>query len=148
MHIPRPHIDDFPLLETESGHKIPVYDLLEIQPDKISSYLCEQAEWQAVILFSHGKWKLGVEQLKRRVEEIEAAVYIELHTKMAGQKATVDLLKSFVIIDDRVKVARNKLREAQKVENAFESMRHAMQTRKDMLIQLGADVRLDKKQSA
>lgn len=148
MHLPRPHKEDLPLLETESGHKIPVYDILEIQPDKISSYLCEQAEWQGTIQFAHGKWKLVVEQLKRRVDEVEATVYVELHTKFAGQKATVELLKNLVILDDRVKVAKNKLRDAQQSENAFESMRHAMQTRKDMLIQLGADVRLDKKQSS
>lgn len=149
MHIPTPSSKDLPELLTESGVKIPLQDLLEIEPDKVGLYLSNQAGWQAVIAYSHGKAKLATERLKKRVEEVEAETFISIWRAHKGVKGvTMDVIKNLVVIDPNYEAARLRYLKAKETELAFETARNAMQVRCEMIIQLGADVRLEKKASA
>jgi len=145
MRLPRPDKKDLPYIVTESGSEIPVYDLLDINTDHPEFYLRDQTDWQALISSQHGIAKLRVEHLENKLEETKAEVFVEVSKASKGLKVTVDYIKSLVIIDDRVKKIKAKIELAREKESALESMRWAMQTRKDMLIQLGADVRLERK---
>lgn len=145
MNLPRPKKEDLPHLTTEAGNGIPVYDILDINTDHPEYYLRDQTDWQALVSYQHGLAKLRVEHAERNLEETKAEVFIGICNSNKGTKMTVDYIKSLVTIDDRVKKAKNKIEVAKERESALESMRWAMQTRKEMLIQLGADVRLERK---
>jgi hypothetical protein len=145
MRLPRPKEEDLPLIVTENGNDIPVYALLDINTDHPEFYLRDQCDWQALVSYQHGLAKLRVEHLEDRLEAIKAEVYQQITQAHQGSKATVDYIKSLVTTDTRVLGAKSKIQVAKEREMALESMRWAMQTRKEMLIQLGADTRLERK---
>lgn len=145
MNLPRPKKEDLPYLVTESGSEIPVYELLDINVDHPEFYLRNQVDWQALVSYQHGLAKLQVELLESRLEEIRSEVFVQVMSAVKGTKATVEYIKSLVTVDERVKKAKRKIELAKQRESALDSMRWAMQTRKEMLIQLGADTRLERK---
>lgn len=139
----RPLAEDLPELVTETGNKVEVLDLLRVSPDHADAYLCEAADWQALVGHQHGLAKMRVGRLTDKLREVEAAVFIEVFN--SKEKITMELVRHYVTVDERVKIARKKLQVAQERETALESLKWAMQTRIQMLIQLNADMRAEKK---
>lgn len=141
--IGRPKKEDMPKLVTMNGNAIPIYELMEINPDHVDSYLCEQADWQALVGYQHGMSKVDVERCSNNVDDIESLVFSEHVSK--SEKRTMETLRHLVNLDPRVKSAKTKLLVAKEREAALESIRWALQTRRDMLVQLNADIRAEKK---
>jgi hypothetical protein len=136
--------EDLPSLLTEAGNRIPIYELLEVNADHVDGLLCEQTEWQALVAYQHGRAKLDVERADNNVEEVEAMVFAEIMSK-EGKRPPMEAMRHYVALDKRVKSAKSKLLVAKERESALDSIRWALQTRRDMIVQLNADIRAEKK---
>lgn len=79
---------------------------------------------------------------KARFEEMKAAVYVEL--KNSETKYTENHLKAAIDSDPRVIEAKNKMLTAKRTYSTLKNFVDSLVSKKDMLIQLGADMRKER----
>ena len=79
---------------------------------------------------------------KARYEEMKSQVYVELKT--SGEKYTENHLKAAIEIDPRVVDLKKKMLDSKRTYNTLKNYTESLSTKKDMLIQLGADMRKER----
>lgn len=139
-----------PVLRNDEGHKVPLSALLKIDPSDMISELRVQAAWQAVISYQTTRQEVKVSRLKREVDKIEAGLFIEYRAGVAAKTTRapgVELIKSYVAVDPRLTSAQDKLFAAEEELGAWKAAISAMHARRECLINMGADLRIDKKGS-
>lgn len=144
-YLPAPGM--IPKIVTSDGTKIPLSKLLRIDPDGLVQEYELQAPWVAVIQFEYGKVELAVERKERQIKEVEAATLTRTRDRMRlGTKVPNEAtLKAAVVSNEEVKELYQELFSLKDTLNALNAARLAFSVRKDMLVSLGAEVRLDRK---
>ena len=99
-----------------------------------------------IILYAYSEAKADAEKVydldKSFIKEIEAQVYVELKT--SGEKYTENHAKAAVDCDPRVLEARKKMYDSKRTYNTLRNYVETLHSKKDMLMQLGADLRKEK----
>jgi hypothetical protein len=136
-----------PKLATASGVKIPLNALLRIDPENLIQEYELQAPWMAVLQYEYGLVELDIERKEREIKEAEATVFLKTRERLrlGGKAPNEATIKANVIIDDHIKDLYSQLFSLKEQANVLSAARSSFLTRKDMLISLGAEVRLDKK---
>jgi hypothetical protein len=144
-YLPDPAL--IPKLTTESGRKIPLNALLRIDPENLIQEYELQSPWTAVLQYEYGLVELNIEKKEREIKEVEAEVFLKTRERLrlGGKAPNEATIKANVVIDERIKDLYKQLFFLKEQANALSAARNAFLTRKDMLISLGAEVRLDKK---
>lgn len=142
-----PHPSLVPKLKTSNGDKIPLNALLKIDPDDLVREYELQAPWMAVIQYEYGLVELRIEKKEREIKEMESAVFLRTRDRLRlGNKIPNEAtIKANVVVDDTIKTLYAELFQLKEQAVALTAARTAFLARKDMLISLGAEVRLDKK---
>lgn len=144
-----PLLKDYPEVFTIGGDLIPVQDLLVLDPENLSVDYEIHAPWASVIndLCSHAKIK--IEKLERKIEVQEAKAFLRLRDSLAfqGKRPSVDVIKAHVKVDEEVNDLYSKLFKLKQEYEQILALRLAMSDRKEMLISLGAEIRLGRKGS-
>ena len=142
-----PHQSLIPRLKTSNGDKIPLSALLRIDPEDLIREYELQAPWMAVIQYEYGLIELRIERKEREIKEVEAAVFLRTRDRLRlGNKIPNEAtIKANVVVDDAIKALYVELFQLKEQVVALTAARTAFLARKDMLISLGAEVRLDKK---
>ncbi len=142
-----PHPSLIPKLKTRNGDKIPLNALLTIDPENLVREYELQSPWMAVLQYEYGLVELSIERKEREIKEAESEVFLKTRDRLRlGNKIPNEAtIKANVVVDERIKNLYQELFSLKEQANALSSARNAFLTRKDMLISLGAEVRLDKK---
>jgi len=97
-------------------------------------------------LFSYLEEKANAESLydyqKSKYEEVRSEVYLE--KKSSGEKISEKHIESMIETDARVKEQRVKMLMAKRDMDTIKNYVESLRSKKDMLIQLGADQRKEK----
>jgi hypothetical protein len=142
-----PHPSLIPKLTTSSGEKIPLGALLKIEPENLVQEYELQAPWMAVLQYEYGLIELKIERKEREIKEIEAEVFLSTRERLrlGGKAPNEATIKANMVTDDRVRALHRDLFFLKEQEVVLTAARMAFNARKEMLISLGAEVRLDKK---
>lgn len=145
---PFPTKRELPVLKTRTGRVVPIKELLRLDQQNLADDYELQAPWSAVIQDICGSFKVQLERQERAVKRTEARKFLSYRDSGAGGKApSVDVVKALVASDPEVEEEFQKLFELQEQYEAAMAVNMAMQARKDMLVNLGADVRLSRRGS-
>lgn len=142
-----PDAVDLPQLVTEAGHVIPFGQLVAIDIQNLSLEYETHAAWQATIGHSHAVATASVERAKVNLKREEARQYFECRTELerAGViKPTKDAIDSRVMLDEKVVKMQDDLLDLEEKEAILDVARRAFDSRREMLISLGAHERADK----
>lgn len=144
-YLPSPSL--IPKLTTASGNKIPLNALLRIDPENLVQEYELQSPWMAVLQYEYGLVELRIEKKEREIKEAEAEVFLRTRERLrlGGKAPNEATIKANVVVDERIKELYEQLFSLKEQANVLGAARNAFLTRKDMLISLGAEVRLDKK---
>lgn len=137
-----------PVLMSENNERIPLSDLLRIDPASMVMELRVQSSWQAVISYRCMMQEVVVQRAERDLDRTEATLFIEFRGTLAAKGAKVpsaELVKSYVATDPRLIRAQDALFAAKEKLAAWKSAMQAMHARRECLINMGAEVRIDKK---
>jgi hypothetical protein len=142
--LPRP--EDLPQLRTADGHPIPFAQLLAIDVDNISAEYETHAAWLATIGYASAEAAAYVTKLERKLARLGAQLLFsktaEAHA--AGLKRTVDAIKAMILIDEEYVALEDELTEAERKAGILKSGLTAFAARRDMLVNLGAEERLNR----
>ena len=142
------HPDDIPAITGASGNLIPLADLLHIDTDQIDHELEIQTAWQATIGFAHAYAKSRTEEEQRKLMRMGAELTLELKTnlfKKTGIKATADAVEAAVKLDDDYIKAEDALAKTRLHEALLEVAVKAFHCRREMLVNISASMRIDRK---
>lgn len=140
-----------PVLVTESGDKVPICDLLLIDPTTLIQDLQIQPSWQAAVSYQCTLQEVRVSRLEREVDKTEAQLSIDHRNKIkaaTGKAPGVETVKSYVLSDPILTNVQNKLFEAREKLGAWKAAISALHARRECMINMGAEVRIDKKATA
>lgn len=140
--------DGYPEAVTTSGSRIPIDQLLRVDPSNIRPHLETHAAWQAVISHAASVARLKVEISERHIKELESEKFIHYYTILSdkmGKPPSVDVVKHNVANDSEVRHAYKELFARKYKSSQLEDIRFSMHTRKEMLINLSAESRLDRR---
>lgn len=135
------------VLESSDGYKVNVNKLLRVDENNIQEAYTTQAAWSHFFLREASEAKLLVERQRRHIAELKGKTYLEYKHEAADSnlKPPVSQLEAAVESDTRVADAHKKLHRLQKNALQWEAVQYAWRDRLQMLIQLGAELRLEKK---
>jgi hypothetical protein len=144
-----PHSSLIPKLTTANGEKIPLGALLKIDPENLIQEYELQAPWMAVLQYEHGLIELKIDRKEREIKEAEAESFLKIRERLrlGGKVPNEATIKANMVVDERIKALYRDLFSLRDQEVALTAARVAFNARKEMLISLGAEVRLDKKGS-
>ena len=136
-----------PKVTTEDGKEIPLKALLTIDPDDLVSEYELQSPWMAVLQYEFGKIELRIERKEREIKEVEAEVFISVRDRLrlGGKAPNEATIKANVVVDEQIKKLYAELFALKEKAVALSAARLAFLARKEMLISLGAEVRMDRK---
>lgn len=140
-----------PVLKSESGHGIPLRDLLKIDPQNLIMDFQIHPNWQATIAWQTTRQEVRTQRAKRDLGRAEALVFQEHRARLMGASARspgVDLVNSYVVLDPRVIAAQDQLFAEEEKLGAWKAATGAMYARRECLINMGAEVRLERKSGA
>lgn len=139
---------DLPELISENleGSKvIPFQALVQIDTSNLRREFEIQAAWSHYFGTQYGLAKVRTEKAARELKQGEAEKFLEYKAAARETKATVDQIKSQVESDPHVKTLYNNFIECRKRESMWESAKWSWNERGNMLTQIGADERFEKK---
>ena len=136
-----------PVLTTEGGYILPVSKLLKILPDNIDEEYRLQASWFATVCYQTEIREVELERLERRIKELESAVYLTLRGDVTIKKPSEASLKAAIVTHAGVKKAWKQHSDLRRTYVAWSSVKQGLIQKLQMLINLGASRRLDKKAS-
>lgn len=136
-----------PKLKTSDGRVIPLAALIRIEPENLIPEYELQAPWTAVLQYEYGILELLIEKKEREIKETESELFISVRDRLrlgtrAPNEATI---KATVASDQQMKDLYQELFALKEKMIPLNAARVAFNVRKDMLVSLGAEVRLDKK---
>ncbi len=137
-----------PVLKSESGHGIPLRDLLKLDPQDMIAAFQIHPNWQATIAWQTTRQEVRTQRAKRDLGRAEALVFQEHRSRLMGASARspgVDLVNSYVVLDPRVIAAQDQLFAEEEKLGAWKAATGAMYARRECLINMGAEVRLERK---
>jgi hypothetical protein len=142
-----PHPSLIPKLKTSGGDRIPLSALLRIDPENLIHEYELQSPWMAVLQHEYGLVELQIERKEREIKEAEAEAFLRVREqlRLGGRVPNEATIKANVTVDERVKSLYQDLFSLREQEVVISAARLAFNARKEMLISLGAEVRLDKK---
>lgn len=140
---------DYPVIMTKSGQKIPIRQLLMLDQDNLDLEYEIQSPWSMVIQDLCSSLSLKVERLERRIDSMEAKKFLHYRSALAtgARPPSVEVVKSHVTIDPEVEALYEELFTVKKEYESVAALKLAFACRKDMLISLGAEIRLGRKGS-
>ena len=127
------------------GTVVPLRSLIRINPDNLVPDYELQAPWMAVIALEYTTIELEIEIKERSIKEMEAAASLRARKNSAGTKLTEATVRAKAVNDPEVREAYEELWELKREILPISAARTAFYARKEMLISLGAEVRLDRK---
>ncbi len=137
-----------PILTASNGSRIPVRDLLRIDPNNLVHEFQIHPNWQATIAWQTSLQEVKVARLDRDVERLEASLYIRERSRMTaeGKKTPgVELIKSYVTVDPALRDLQDRLFDEKEKLGAWKAAANAVYARRECLINMGAETRLDRK---
>ncbi len=137
-----------PVLMSESGHGIPLRDLLKIDPQNMIMDFQIHPNWQATIAWQTSRQEIRTQRAKRDLGRAEALVFQDHRSRLMGTTTRapgVDLVNSYVVLDPRVIEAQDRLFAEEEKLGAWKAATGAMYARRECLINMGAEVRLERK---
>lgn len=143
-----PPSGDLPKLVSQGvdGKKVIAFDkLVQLDGTNLRREYEIQAAWSHFFGCQHSLAKVYVEQAARELKQGEAAKFLEHKAASRETKATVDQIKSQVESDPEVKALYIKFIECRKSEAMWEAAKWAWSDRGNMLVQIGAEERAEKK---
>jgi len=145
-YLPAPEL--LPILTAGNGSKIPVRDLLRIDPNNLVHEFQIHPNWQASIAWHTSLQEVAVSRLERDIDRMEAHLYIRERTRLTasgGRAPGVELVKAYVTVDPALVELQDRLfREREKL-GAWKAAANAVYARRECLINMGAETRLDRK---
>lgn len=139
---------EIPQLRSSGGSRIPVVELLRIDPGNLHEAFVNHATWQGFISFQHAEAKLMVARAERMIKQLRAERWLyfkENLEELFSIKATIDSIESAIERDPEVKKAYDALFALEYRERQLDALRSAFLARKDMLVNLGADERAERR---
>jgi hypothetical protein len=132
-----------PVKESVSINAIAIQTEYEMLPSTLYRYI--KAKTAAV-------WEHRMAELDDEIEEENIRLEIReanenAHAQASGERAkklTVDEVKAMVITSPRYRISKAKVIEAAKAKDEAIGLVEAIQSKKEMLISLGCDIRADK----
>lgn len=116
---------------------------LSFSPNTIDDAMMTQASLFAHYATQAAKAQLQADRLKSQVELIEALIDKEIRDEAAdsGRKITEALVEKTIRLDSRYQDAVSNYNEAKMVATMTKSVTEAFTQRRDMLVQIGKDLR-------
>lgn len=144
-----PFRKDYPTVLTKSGRKVPVRDLLALDQSRLELEYEIQSPWSAVIQDICTSLQIKVDRLERRIDSLEAKKFLHYRASLqvGPRPPSNEVVKANVAVDADVEALYEEFFAAREDYEAAAAVRLAFTTRKDMLINLGAEVRLSRKGS-
>lgn len=144
-----PHSSMMPVVSTFNGERIPFSNLIRIDPDNLIPEYELQAPWAAAIGYSASMKEIEIERVERDIKTTEARSFIAAKKKLDDTKPVPDTLaKARSQVTAELEELYEKLFKLKEEAAALVSARISWATRKEMLISLGAETRIDKKSSS
>lgn len=145
-----PGKDSLPRVQTADGTDIPLNKLLNIDPDAVRADFQHVPGWQAAVAYAASLAKLRVDIKRRKIKEMESAKYIQMREILSDKlekPPSEALIMHNVNVDPEIRNLYRELFDLERSSGALEAAKYAMYTRRDILIQMGAETRLDRKQN-
>ena len=123
-------------------------DLLKIDPENLLNEYEVQAGWESVVTYHHALARTRIAIAERNIKELEAELFLDFRSRLKGESSrlpSVDVLKAMVTDSKSVREAYQKLSELMLWESQLSALRLGFQCKRDMLINMGAELRIDKK---
>lgn len=139
-----PPASSLPLV-TRRNQRIDFDTLVKIDPDNLSAAFTNQASWAGFFNFNSALSSARVERQVRKIKEMEGELYLHYKSSATSKKMTVEEVKAAVYSDPKLKACHDELFALRKEQAAWDAAKWAWGDRRDMLMQLGADHRADKK---
>lgn len=143
IRIPYPPKRIYPVLDVD-GERLKVPTLLSIDPDDLDGEYQMLSSWSATISYQAMLCSVRVEKQERKIKELESEAYLKLLSS-AAKKPSEGSLKANVALSAVVKAAYTELYKLMEDQCAWEALKQGMAAKKDMIVNLGASLRLDKK---
>lgn len=139
---------EIPKLRSFGGHILDLPQLLRIDAGNLANEYQTHAGWQAFIAYQHSEAKILKERAERKVKAIEADKFLyfkERFESIFGFKPTETSIECAITRDPDYIAAVDELFDAKRLENIWEVARGAFLARKDMLVNIGAHERTERK---
>ena len=143
-----PPVRDLPPLVSrndEGDTVIPFGKLVQINGANLRREFEIQAAWSHYFGTQHSLSKVETERAARALKQGEAEKYLQHKAASRETKATVEEIKASVETDPRVKKLYSDLLQCKKHEAMWEAAKWSWSDRGNMLIQIGAEERAEKK---
>jgi hypothetical protein len=130
------------------GSEIPLYTLLHINPEAVRNDFQHAATWQATVAYAAAVKRLALARLKRRIKKAESVRFLQLRDLMTaklGKAPSNELVDHNVRVDPKISDLWDEYEALEEESEALESARFALYARREMLISMGAETRLDRK---
>lgn len=118
--------------------KLDIKSIIEITND-LDTEFRKQGAYQAWVGSLYAEAKTIVRHLKAELEALEANVKLDIRN--SPERVTVDEVSARVAIHSKVKIKQENLIDAQHKEELLKAFVFALEAKKEMLIQLGANAR-------
>lgn len=120
------------------AEKVDMKAIIEIG-ESLDTEFRRQAGYQAWIGSLYAESKTRVRQLKAELEILEANIKQDI--RKDSERIGVDALNSLVVIDSKYKIKQDLYINAQHKEELLKALVFALEAKKEMLVQLGANSR-------
>lgn len=136
-----------PVLTAEDGSKVPLNSLLQLDPQNLLTEYGIHAPWHATVSWGYYRQQVETERAKRELSRTEAQLYLDHRTRLgagAARAPSAELVKSWVEVDPRLEEAQERYFAAMERLGAWRAASEAMQSRRECLISMGAEVRRER----
>jgi hypothetical protein len=136
--------EDYPPIASASGSRIPISELISIDPECIELELEKQSAWSAVIGFAHAQAEADVAAQSRLLSTYRAELAMDLRRNMLrklGIKPTEGSISDAIDMDETYCEMCDNLNELKRKELMLKVAERAMHSKKEMLINLSASMR-------
>ena len=145
-----PTVESLPSIRGVDGSPIPLHTLLHIDPESVRNDFEHAASWQATVAYAAAVKKLAVERKRRDIKKAESRRFLALRDQLErkmGKPPSIDVVNHNVNIDPVVSEMWDEYFDLAAESDALESARFALYARREMLISMGAETRLDRRQN-
>lgn len=133
-------------LITDDKIEVPFGELVKIDPDNLTQAYTTQAAWAGFFNYHSALANARVEKQQRNIKRIEAEKfqYYKGISQEGKKRPTVEDIKSAVASDKDLATQNEILDRLKIVALNWESAKWSWHDRKDMLMQMGADSRIER----
>ncbi len=134
----------YPTLTLGNGIKVPVKELLEIDGENLIPCYTNQSAWMGVIGFELASVTAMIDKLERDIKRMESRYTLEYRDILTnGKKAQPEwFVKAKIAASPDVQEKQDELAKFESHRAKVQAFRNALLGRGDMLVNMGADLRL------